>query len=91
MEALCRSPIRFALLIAALLAAGALPVQAAERYPTKPIRLIVPSPTGSADRIDVDSPSSSKRSRTPHVNAPCAPPPCNANVTAFIPVLISCP
>ncbi|MGQ0523520.1 MAG: Bug family tripartite tricarboxylate transporter substrate binding protein [Betaproteobacteria bacterium] len=48
MEASCRSAIRFALLIAALSAAGTLPVQAAERYPTRPIRLIVPFPPGGS-------------------------------------------
>src|SRR5512134_1497275 len=44
----CRSSIRFGLLTAALLAAGALPVHAAERYPSRPIRVIVPFPPGGS-------------------------------------------
>src|SRR5688500_12314138 len=48
MEGICRSPIRIGLLTAALLAAAALPAQAAERYPTKPIRLIAPFPPGGS-------------------------------------------
>jgi len=48
MEEICRSSIRFGLLTAALLTATALPVQAAERYPTRPIRVIVPFPPGGS-------------------------------------------
>ena len=48
MEEICRGSIRFGLLTAALLAATALPVQAAERYPTRPIRVIVPFPPGGS-------------------------------------------
>ena len=48
MEGIGRSPIRIGLLTAALLAAAALPAQAAERYPTKPIRLIAPFPPGGS-------------------------------------------
>ena len=48
MEGICRSSIRFGLLTAALLAATALPVQAAERYPTRPVRVIVPFPPGGS-------------------------------------------
>ncbi|HJQ63366.1 MAG TPA: tripartite tricarboxylate transporter substrate binding protein [Burkholderiales bacterium] len=48
MKGICRSPIRIGLLTAALLAAAALPAQAAERYPTKPIRLIAPFPPGGS-------------------------------------------
>jgi len=48
MEGNCRRSIGFGLLTAALLAATALPVQAAERYPTRPIRVIVPFPPGGS-------------------------------------------
>ncbi len=48
MEGICRSFIRFGLLTAALLAAVALPVHAAERYPARPIRMIVPFPPGGS-------------------------------------------
>jgi tripartite-type tricarboxylate transporter receptor subunit TctC len=48
MEGICRSSIRFGLLTAALLAATALPVHAAERFPTRPIRMIVPFPPGGS-------------------------------------------
>lgn len=48
MEGICRGPIRFGLLTAALLAAAALSATAAERYPTKPIRLIAPFPPGGS-------------------------------------------
>ena len=47
MQAICHSSIRFVLLAAAFLAATALPAQAAERYPTKPIRLVAPYAPGS--------------------------------------------
>ena len=48
MEGIQRSPIRFGLLTAALLAVAALPALAAERYPTKPIRVIAPFPPGGS-------------------------------------------
>jgi len=48
MEGNCRSSIRFGLLTAALLAASALPVQAAEHYPTRPVRVIAPFPPGGS-------------------------------------------
>ncbi len=47
MEGICRSSIRFGL-VAALLAATTLPVHAAERYPTRPIRVIAPFPPGGS-------------------------------------------
>jgi tripartite-type tricarboxylate transporter receptor subunit TctC len=47
MEGICRSSIRFGL-VAALLAAAALPAHAAERYPTRPIRVIAPFPPGGS-------------------------------------------
>src|SRR3990170_4314232 len=46
MEGICRSSIRIGLLTAAFLAA--LPPPAAERFPTKPIRMIVPFPPGGS-------------------------------------------
>jgi len=46
MEGICRSSIRIGLLTAAFLAA--LPALAAERFPTKPIRMIVPFPPGGS-------------------------------------------
>jgi tripartite-type tricarboxylate transporter receptor subunit TctC len=48
MQGIRHSSIRFGLLTAALLAAAALPAHAAERYPTKPIRVIVPFPPGGS-------------------------------------------
>ena len=48
MDGICRSSIRFGLLAAALLAATALPAHAAERYPTRPIRMIAPFPPGGS-------------------------------------------
>jgi len=48
MEGICRSSIRFGLLTAALLAATALPAHAAEHYPTRPVRMIVPFPPGGS-------------------------------------------
>jgi tripartite-type tricarboxylate transporter receptor subunit TctC len=45
---MCLSPIRFGVLTAALLAAATLPAQAAERYPTKPIRLVCPFAAGGS-------------------------------------------
>ncbi len=50
MQQFCRSPIRFGVLAAALLAVTAVPTFAAESYPTKSIRLICPfSAGGSTD------------------------------------------
>ncbi len=46
MEGICRSSIRIGLLTAAFLAA--LPALAAERYPTRPVRMIVPFPPGGS-------------------------------------------
>ncbi len=48
MEGICRRSIRFGLLAAVLLAATAVPVHAAERYPARPIRVIVPFPPGGS-------------------------------------------
>jgi tripartite-type tricarboxylate transporter receptor subunit TctC len=47
MEEIGRSSIRFGL-VAALLAAVAFPAHAAERYPTRPVRVIVPFPPGGS-------------------------------------------
>ena len=50
MERIHLSSIRFGLLTAALMAVAALPAQGADRYPTKPIRLVCPfSAGGSTD------------------------------------------
>lgn len=48
MEGICRSSIRFGLLTAVLLAATALPAPAAEKFPTRPIRVIAPFPPGGS-------------------------------------------
>ena len=48
MEGIFRSSIRFGLLTAALLATTALPVLAADKYPTRPVRVIVPFPPGGS-------------------------------------------
>ena len=48
MEGICRRSIRFGLLTSVLLAATAVPVHAAERYPARPIRMIVPFPPGGS-------------------------------------------
>lgn len=48
MLGICSNSIRFGLLTAALLAATALPVHAAERYPMRPVRVIVPFPPGGS-------------------------------------------
>jgi tripartite-type tricarboxylate transporter receptor subunit TctC len=43
-----RSTLRFGMLAAALLAASAVPAPAAEQYPARPIRIIVPFPPGGS-------------------------------------------
>lgn len=48
MEETCRGSIRFGLLTAALLAATALQSYAAEKYPARPVRVIVPFPPGGS-------------------------------------------
>lgn len=48
MKGICRRAIPSGLLTAALLAATALPVQAAERYPARPVRMITPFPPGGS-------------------------------------------
>jgi tripartite-type tricarboxylate transporter receptor subunit TctC len=48
MERIHRRSIRSGLLTAALLAAAALPAHAAERYPTRPVRVIAPFPPGGS-------------------------------------------
>jgi tripartite-type tricarboxylate transporter receptor subunit TctC len=48
MERIHRRSIRFGLLTAAVLAAAALPAHAAERYPTRPVRVIAPFPPGGS-------------------------------------------
>jgi len=48
MEETCRSSIRFGLLTAALLAATALNAYAAEKFPARPVRVIVPFPPGGS-------------------------------------------
>jgi tripartite-type tricarboxylate transporter receptor subunit TctC len=48
MEVNCRSSIQFGLLTAVLLAANALPALAAEKYPTRPVRVIAPFPPGGS-------------------------------------------
>jgi tripartite-type tricarboxylate transporter receptor subunit TctC len=47
-QEICRRFVRCGLFTAALLTATALPAHAAERYPTKPIRMISPFPAGGS-------------------------------------------
>jgi len=48
MEGICRRSVRFGLLSAAFLAVSTLPVLAADKYPTRPVRVIVPFPPGGS-------------------------------------------